>query len=292
MAKATKNPVDFKAALKKVAPKATEKKSSSPGLRELPVPTDFTSEVVTLCELGYIYKQVETFLDQYKGIVGNRFFDLWTEEMWQTRNAPANFRAPVNKPDSPFRDCCCTFQLKFRKDAIGKGPQKRVPNQLPEGVTVQEHLVKVLSDTKGMVGLTKKDAQAFVDTEIVITEQYGLRKDIDWMLDQEPGDSWRNIGDKLMAHLTCRSRDDLNNLSLFSDEEFSELIGCEQTVTLKEDLEARVFSYCKSLDQLRKLLRFLNVTQQVSNFDFGISDEATEKVERMKTVVGRFLVTE
>jgi hypothetical protein len=51
-----------------------------------------------------------------------------------------------------------------------------------------------------------------------------------------------------------------------------------------------VFTYCTSLEQLRKLLKWVEVTKQVSDYEFGISDEAPKQGERLKEAVGRFIV--
>ena len=270
---------------KKTATKKPAAKKSKKELRVVDLSTGLQTKVLELCQLAHLEGIITPLLKQRKGVVADEFFDIWTEEMWGDKTQPENFNTEVKK--GGMADCKCQFQLKFRTNTIGK----KLPNELPEDTTTEECLASLIARTTGM---SAKNARKFVDSEVVVTDKIGLMGTFDEMYYAEEGSVPNRIATLLLTYIQARSRskDKKVKVEAFDDELAEEALVTYQEVVLKDGLGARVYTYCESLEQLRKLLRFLEVTTQVSNFDFGISDEVEDRTERLQDAVGRYIVAE
>jgi hypothetical protein len=311
MAKATADPA---AGLKKLKKKAKRKEpKGKQELRVVAVPADLKPQVRQLCELAHIMSVVDPLFKQHKTAVQGEFFDLWTAEMWEKKVCPDNFNAKLKQlgadgAETPLDDTLCQFQLKFRT----AGLQSKLPNEddLPEvdcecdsdpdcklcqgegtyTKTVQEVLVEILMSAA--VGLSEEHARSFVDDEVTITDDFDFAMPINKMTQQGEDSPLKTLGDKLVAYMSARPRKEGGkvNAAGITDDEVAEGLKYYQVVTLKDKLLDRIVKYAADVEQLRKLLTFIAVTKQVANFDYGISDEAVTRIERLKEAVGRYFV--
>lgn len=282
-------------------------------VRVVSVLPELQPSIRQLCELAHIFDAIKPLLDQHKSAAQEQFFLIWTEEMWEGKSKPDNFNVRLkrlNAEGNPtaLDDCQCQFQLKFRTSGISK----KLPNEedLPELDCLcgrkkdcelcegkgfyQQTVAEVLIDTlvSDVVGLSEKNAREFVEKEVSIEDDYDFAMPINQMTQQKEGEALKTLGDKLIAYLHARARKAGGKVSLaaITDEEIVKGLNYYQVVSLKEGLLDRIFQYAGSLEQLRKLLKFIDVTRQVSNFNYGISDEADAKVERVREAVSRYLV--
>lgn len=307
--------------LKSIKKKARRKESKSKkDLRILGVKPESQSDIRKLCELACIFDIIKPLFDQHKGAAQEEFFLMWTEEMWQSRSKPDNFNVRLKQIAddgtlTALDDTQCQFQLKMPNNSTAttrRGIGKKLPNEedlpkldcicggkkdceLCEGKgAYQQTVAEVLIDmlVSNVVGLSEENAREFVDKEVCIVDDYDFVMPINKMTQQKEGEALKALGDKLIAYLHARPRKVGGKVSLgaITDEEIAEGLNYYQVVSLKEGLFDRIFQYADDLEQLRKLLKFIEVTQQISNFDYGISDEADVKVDRIKKAVSRYLV--
>lgn len=265
-----------------------EEKPKKSDLRVLDIPERLHEQVRDLCMIGTLFDRVKSLLGQHADAVRDEFFLVWTEEMWANKRRPDNFNVRLKQCSGKLDDAACQFQLKFRSDGI----KKKMPSadNLPEEKTLQEVVIDIL--TSGVVGLTAENARRFVDQEVDVQEETTLSKPLETMLEEEEGTLFHSIGDKLLTYMQTRANGRSKTVSLppFTDEEEEAALSISQVVKLKEGMLDRVFTYCTSLEELRRLLKWVEVTKQVSNYEFGISDETGARGERLKEAVGRFIV--
>lgn len=289
--KAAPSSADKLKALKGVS-KTKEKAPSKTEIRVI----DFTgtpveSAIAKMCELGYIEKQLKPVIEQHKKAAQDVFFDRWTQELFDSKKVPENFKARIKKKNkdgtpSSMDDMACNFILKFRADGISK----KIPGKTQldeEGKTAQEVILETI--TSGVVGLTPQKASEFVENEILVVEGTDLAEKLEVFLAADEGTDLRVIGDYLVACLTAESKKDLSKLNPLTDAQRAASLMVVQTVTIKDGVEERILQYVENIDQLRKLLRFLAVTEQVSNYEFGISDDVDDRSERLTDVACRHL---
>lgn len=288
---ATKAPVsaaDKLKALKSVT-KTKEKAPAKNDIRAI----DFTGTkdqdtIVKLGEVAYLDGQFDPILGQHKTAAQEALFNRITEEMWNTQRLPDNFKARVKKigPDgkpTTFDDIAMNFILKFRSDCLKSKLPKS--SELPEDKTVHE----VLPDTLVALGLDKDKAHKFSQQEFEVVESTGLPEGgLDAMLAAEEGSDLRAVGDFILACVTAEGKE-LSKIKPLTDEQRAAAMETTQTYKVKDGVEERLLGYVDSLDQLRKLMSFMSVTKQVSNFEFGISDEVTDRNKRLTEIAGRYI---
>lgn len=283
--------------------KAKSKKKEAKGKKELrivSVPDSLQPKVRELCELSFLAAQLTPLISSRQGAVATEFFNLWTEELWKNRRLPENFNVFLPKLDengksTGLEDTKCQFQVKFRTTGINKkSPQfddlnEEVGEDDPE-VTVEEALIETLMS--GVVGMSEDNARKFVAEEITVADEVTLAKSLDVMLGCDKGSVLRGIGDKLIDYMQKRPGKSGTNVSIrsFTEAEEEAALVTNQVVSLKDGLLDRVFTYCESLDELRKLILWLEVTRQVSNYDFAIADTPTERFNRLDAAVSRYLM--
>jgi len=265
-------------------------KDTAPKKNELRV-IDFTDspsgkKIASLCELSYLVDQFAPFIEQNKIAVQDFFFEFWTQEMWDAKKLSDNFKARMKKDDGTFDDMSCNFIMKFRVDGLAKKLPKA--GNLAEEVTVHEILVQTLLSV--VVGLTPDNAHKFCQEEFEVEESTGFPEGgLEKMLSAKEGTDSRIIGDYILACLTAKTKKERDSLPLLTPFQSGMSVEINQKYTVKKGLEERILSYVESLEQLRNLLKFLSVTKQVSNFEFGISDEVEERNRRLTEIAGRFI---
>lgn len=277
------------AAMKKTA-KPKEAKASKSSIREIDMTSsDAERAVASLCEVAYLGNQIAPLIEQHKNAVQDIFFQRWTQEMFDTRKLPDNFKARLKKKDgdkaTAFDDMACNFVLKIRADGLKSKLPK--PGDMPEDQTVQEILIETLKS--GAVGLSPDNAQKFVAEEVVSIDKTNFADTLAAMLEAEPGSALAAIGEFLVNCVNAESAKELGKVPVLTPEQRAEAIRVEEVITLKDGVEERILTYVDTLDQLRKLLNFMSVTKQVSNFEFGISDEVKVRNERLTAIAGRYI---
>jgi hypothetical protein len=267
----------------KRAKKVSGKKESTSKKKELRVvviDAEHHPQIRKVCTLGFLIDQVKSPMEQNKKAAQVIFFDMWTGEMFKDQKKPDNFRVLLPKLDdngqplTALDDVRCTFQLKFRAAGIAKKVPKE--DDLPEGKTLQEVLMK------------------FVAEEIEVEDNFDLAKSLNKMMATADDDPLHIVADKFLSYLQARtkSKDGMVKLPAITDEQEAAALVTEQTVSLKEGMLDRIFTYCKKVEQLRKLLTYCEVTLQVADFDFGMSDEPAAKADRIKSAIVEYLVGE
>jgi len=297
MAVKTQSPTDK---LKRVKKKSKKKETAGKKeLRVVGIPDSLHPKVRELCELSYLSAQLTPLIVSRQTAVASEFFDLWTEELWEKHKLPDNFNVMLLKLDDDgkstgLQDTKCQFQLKFRTTGINKkAPQfddlnEEVGEDEPD-ITVEETLIETLMS--GVVGMSEDNARQFVAEEIEVADEVTLAKTLDKMLACKEGSVLRGIGDKLIDYMQKRPGKTKNvSLPAFTEDEEEAALVTNQVVTLKAGLLERIYTYCESLEELRKLLLWMEVTRQVSNFDFAIADTPTERFNRLDDAVGRYLM--
>lgn len=286
--------------LKRIKQKSRRKepKSKTKELRSVEVSATLAPQVRQVCELGYLTGEIKGPLDNQLKAVKVEFFNMWTQEMWDSKKKPDNFCVVLpklddkGKPIPGLSDTRCAFQIKFRADGIkSKTPKEE---DLPdEFETVEEAIIGAL---QSVVGLSEPNAKKFVDAEVEVRDEVTLAMPLDKMLEADPettdGAIYSSIGNKLVDYMQARTRAQSGKVKLpvFTEAEEASALVTVQVTYLKEGLFERVFTYCENIEQLRKLLTYCSVTLQVADFDFGMSDEPAVKAQRLQTVVGTYLL--
>jgi len=253
--------------------------------------SDVSPQILTLIEIASLTGDLKPLEEQHKIVVQNRLFDMWTKEMWDSKKKPENFKAVIKKPTG-LDDARCNFILKVNEKGLSKVAPKKsdLPRDEDGNVikTVQEVIIEMMV---AQCDLSPANAKRFVDEEVKVVDQITLSESFDKMY-YGSDETKKKIADLLMIYFNARTKSKTGKVSVeaFTDELSSEAIEFQQVVLLKDGMEERVFTYCDSLEQLRKLLDFCLVTKQVSNFEFAVSDDSKTKHERHKGVVDKYLI--
>lgn len=274
-------------------------------LRELPVSEALQAKVVDLCEVGTIFDLIKPLVEQRKAAVAAECFDLWTAEMWKNKVCPENFRIVVPGRDDSGKptmldDIAATFQLKFNLSASTNGLGKKAPKteeKLPpkpggkdgEQMTLNEVLMAML--TSDEVGLPQAAASKFIKDEVVVEEEVTFAGGSFDKMYYGDDKVQKKIAALFLAYSQARPEKGEKTVTVeaFTDELENNLLVTQYVITLKADLGARIFTYCKSLEQLRGLLKLIAVTTQVADFKFGISDEKPKREKRLGVAVAKFI---
>lgn len=279
-----------KLAAMKATAKPKEVKPSKSSIAEI----DFTNSdsehaIAALCEVAYLGNKFAPIIEQNKAAVQDIFFLRWTQEMFDSRKLPGNFKARIKRKDgdkaTTFDDMACNFILKFRTDGLKSKLPKN--GDMPEDQTVQEILIETLKS--GVVGLSPDNAQKFVAEEVESVDKTNFADTLAAMLEAESGTPLAALGEFLVNCINAESQKDLGKIPVLTAEQRAEAIRVEEVILLKDGVEERILSYVENVDQLRKLLNFMSVTKQVSNFEFGISDEVQDRNRRLTEIAGRFI---
>ena len=299
MAMKTLSPTDKLRRIKKTSKKKEPKGKKE--LRVVAIPDSLQPKVRELCELSYLSHQLSPLISSRQSAIGIEFFNLWTQEMWDTKRSPDNFNVMLPKLDGDGKstgldDTKCQFQLKFRVAGVNKKAPKyddlnEDVGEDDDEITVEETLIETLQS--GVVGMSEKNARKFVAEEIEVADEVTLAKTVEKMLAEKKGTVLRSVADKLTDYMHKRPTKEggkVVSMPTFTDEEEEAAWVTDQVVSLKEGLLERVFTYCESVDELRKLLLWIEVTKQVSNFDFAIADTPTQRFNRLDDAVARYLM--
>ena len=288
----------------KRAKKVSKRKetTSKKELRVIEIDVQHHPQIRKVCTLGFLIDQVKSPMDQHKKAVQAIFFDTWTEEMFAAQKKPDNFRVLLPKLDEngePLQsldDVRCTFQLKMppKSSATRKaGIAKKLPNEddLPKDETLQEVLIDVLKSD--VVGLSPANAKKFVSEELLVIDKFSLADTLEEMQATPEDDLLHIISNMLLVYFQSRAgKKDKGMVSLpaFTDELEEAALVTVQVINLKDGMLNRIFTYCKNISQLRKLLRYCEVTLQIADFDFGMSDELAIKADRIKEAIIQYLI--
>ena len=264
-----------------VAPVA--EKEPTPTMTEMEIPEELRDKFIVLCDLGFVSQNLERILDkQRKPAFALDLLKIWVKKMWASRSVPDNFRVKYHR-DGLITDCCANFLVKFRKEGLGT----KIRKDIPQGMTVEEWAMKTL--TSGVVGLTSANAKKFVQEEFVIEETMTIElSSLDACAEGTPQ---KTLVDKLVEYLGARPKGKANDVKLppVTDEENAIAVHTIQTVTLKTGLSARIFTYCETEEQLLKLLQWIAVTQQISDFIVGEGDEQAVRQQRLGDTILKYL---
>lgn len=256
-----------------------------------------------LIELAALHGEIDPLVNQHKKSVGEMLFGHWVQTMWEKKQQPDNPRVILMKKDdkgneTALGDCKLLLQIKFRSTGLANV----LPSveDLPDGKSAAEVLIDTL--VSDAVGLEETNAKKFVNDEVTITDRVTLAKSLDaWYYSTDPLE--QSIGTKLLTFITTFMPSETPSdepkkkrtkkpepLAMLTEEEAGKVLVTQQVVTMKEGLFQRIHTYCRSVDELKKLINFIKSTVQVSNFEFGISDEVPVRVKRMTEAIQHYLM--
>jgi len=248
-----------------------------------------------LIELAHLAGEIKPLLDQRMNVGKELLFGMWSQRMWETKSLPDNPRIVLNKiqgsKDSTMEDHRCMLQVKFRSAGLAKTfPDAE---DLPKDETLHEVMFRTIADA---TGLSEKNANAFVTEEVIVEDKPTIRNISEMYYDGNEVE--KAIAEKIIKYFQARSKSKSGKgtVELLTDEEL-ESLGDEglwetkQIVSLKDGMFERVWNYCDNLEQLQKLLLFCNVTIQVSNFEYALSDTKSEQDKRAAKAAETYLLS-
>lgn len=243
--------------------------------------TDIEKDIIAICESGYFLDQLSPHHEQRKSQAQTVLFDLWIKEMWASKCLPENFKAKVNKTvkgkSTNFIDVVLNFIVKFRVDAINK------KLATDSGKPIHQVLIETLIS----IGLSPDNAQRFAQEEFEVKEKMGLAQelsDLQEVLNLPESDDMRVIADFIVSCLTAETKKDHAKIPLLTLAQRKKSIRIVQEYSLKSGYQQRLLSYVDTIEQLKALLGYLEVTKQISNFDCGVSDDAETRTQRLKKI--------
>lgn len=274
---------DLLSRAKKAAAPAQAKPKKADGMREVLVPEALRPQFIEFVELGFINKGLEDVCKSHRSDMVDAFLHIWVHEMWETRRRPDNFKAVVPRGTGPSVDCSCNFVIEVRKDGI----QKKVPapHEIPEGKTFEE----IVMGTLRKLGISESNAKKFVQEELVIVQALDFKESLDVMYAYDNGTPQKSAVEKILTYMQLRAKSGLAKLPLFTDDEEAVCLVTKQTVTLKDGLPDRLFTYCESEEQLMALLKWINPTPKLYMFSVGEGDEKRATEDRLAKTTVRFL---
>lgn len=257
-------------------------KKADKGMREVVVPEAMRPKFIEFCELGYVGKSLEDTQKSHRSEVLAELLRIFVHEMWEGRKKPDNFRAVVPRITTTT-DCSCNFVVSFRKDSL----KDQVPKKeaIPKGKTFEEMAIANLE----VIGLGRANAKRFVQEEIVVEEVMDLVNSFDYLYSCDEGTPQHTGAKKLLELTQCRTLAARNKIPLFTDEEESACFVVKQTLSWKEGMAERLFTYCDNEDQLMALIQWIKPTFTLSMFTVGEGDEKRILEERLSKTVVRFL---
>lgn len=272
--------------LKNVSKKPAEPAAKKPGTREVTIPASLETRVKDLIEIAAVAGELEPQLEQHKKSIGEEFFNIYTFEMWETKKHPDNFKVVTRR--NGMADGSVNFILKFRND----GCKKKFAGDVPEDKTLADLVHESL--ISGAVGLSDTNARKFFSEEINIKEDMQFVRPINELLEEPTGSVARSAVEKLLSYGAARpaKKDGKVSVTPMTDEEEASIYALKSVVLLKDGVEERIWSYVDNLEQLRQLMLFCGCVRQVSNFEFGISDDASTKSARMSDAAKKYLAVE
>lgn len=253
---------------------------------------DHRPQMEDLIELAHLAGEIKPLLDQRMNVGKELLFEMWSNRMWDTKSLPDNPRIVLPKieggKDMTMEDHRCMLQVKFRSQGLAKTfPDAE---DLPEDETLHELMVRTISDA---TGLSEKNSNSFVTEEVIVEEKPTLRNISEMYYDGNEVE--KAIAEKIIKYAQARSKSGKGTVQFLTDDEL-EALGdqglweTQQIVSLKDGMFERVWNYCDNLEQLRKLLMFCNVTIQVSNFEYALSDTKSEQDKRAAKAAETYLL--
>ena len=256
---------------------------------------NLAANVKDLVVTSTIAKLLKPVVEQKQGLVADKLFDKWTELSWEKKKVLSNPYIVVNKPGTQTKDMQFMFLVKYRQDAR----KNFLPDEedLEKGETFESFLIKHL--TSKAVGLTKTNAKKLVtsesdgDGDFVIESKIDTAGTFNAMYYGDDPDLKSASGKLLSYIMASREAGDGETISLpyFTEGEQQVLVK-KHELKIKSGFMERVMSYCKDLEQMRNLLKFIKVSLVCQNFEFAIGDEPKKQQKRMKQSVEKFLIVE
>lgn len=269
--------------LRKVAKKATPTTDKKNGIREVNIGPGVQKIVTRLCELAALGDVIDPQLERTKDTLKGELLDVYLTEMWDNKQHPDNFKVQAYQGSEP--DSKANFIVKFRDDGL----RKKFAGEVPEDQTIEDLVIQGL---RSVAGLSETNAKAFFNNEIVIREKYDFAQPIPEIMALAETEPLRVALTKLLDFASARpkGKDTHVKVSALTDEEEGMLWKLSQDVMLKPDLEMRIWNYVENKDQLRKLMMYIGVTLQVSNFEFAIGASVDERNHRLELAVQSYLL--
>ena len=283
MKKSDGEEVSSAAFLKKVQP-TKRKKAKSEEKWVMPLPEALAGQVANYCRLQVIADDMKPLVTQHSDSAKEHLFDLWTEHFWNKKALPENPHLHVRYPEGSSHpgmvDMKCLFMVKFVSNGLSKVLPD--PEHLEElGQTPMQFVMDLL--VADAVGLSEKNAKKFIENELTIEDRVGLCMSLTEM---EHSDDALLVSYAKKAFGIMMGKD----MPSFTQEELQAAIETQQVVVLKDGLMERIVGYCGSVKELRNLITFCKMQKILQNVEFGLADSAGERIERMQTTIGEFLL--
>lgn len=254
-------------------------------------------EVGDMIRLGVLSGEVKKLFDVHKKDVTTGLFRAWTNQMWKEQAPPDNPRLVIKKLTeagevTTLDDMEVLFQVKFRADGLDDLPDA---SKLPEGMTVEDTLLEALTGEK--VGLSEENAIRLIKDdgegggEIVISYPLDLTDSFNGLYNSED-ETVKSAVTKLIAYLNARTQSvsGVVRLPQMTDEEKNAILTTHREVRIKDGFFDRAHTYCRSADELFRLLSFTKTTLAVTSLKFGVSDKKKERAVRLNQALYDFIV--
>jgi hypothetical protein len=264
---------------KKAAPK-TEKKATRP---EMPLPSNIVENFQRMVCAHDLMEKVEARELAEKEIVNGFCYDFWVENLWKTKNRPAN---PVLRVDNKKNQPDCTSNFIVADKFTFNLPEVK------DNQTLAEALIEKFIELFKATGMDQNEAEAAANG--LVNNEFDLtpRPNIDffrWLYGHYEGEGKNRtfveatpeeqaLGAKALAGLQCQKKSEFNPLS---PEELSQLIELKNHVQVKKGFLERVCAYVHSLEQLKIVFMVAKPIFWQGQIKFAVSDTPEEKNRRL-----------
>lgn len=265
---------------KKAEPKKADAKAKRPAL---PL-TD--AEKLNLKRFAAAYsvsKEVEARRDNEKAFLNTTCLNKWVDELWKTKNRPPTQFLSVDNADGK-PDVTANFIVSDKYSF--NMPEVKEDETLAEAFT--RKFVEIFTAT----GMDENEADAAAVSLVNSELDLAQRPHIDlfkWLVGHYEGEGENKVfkdaseeekalGVKVLTNLQCR---DKNSFIPLTDEEFATLVETKNHLDVKKGFLQRVCSYVKSVDQLKAVFTVIKPIVWPGQVKFGVSDNLSERNNRM-----------
>ena len=274
-------PVSGLSALSRVASKVTTaaKKTVDQGW-ELPLTPESAESarrwISAKTVLGPIQEREKNAKDEFNDYA----FTVLAEKIFSTKTKPSNPKVVLCKEDGSEDH---TF-LWLMND-------KFYPPEVPSGADATEHYTAMFLEA----GLHPNDAASLVANELdlspvfeirspkeLTTGHYGAKREWIPATEQE-----KVAGEKLISLIMWDGSDD--RPAPLTSEEQALVVIQKDSVKVKAGFFSRVATYCRSVDQLKTVLKIMNPTVYPAHQKFAKNDSVTEQTARQVQAAAEIL---
>jgi len=282
--------------LAKAGKKASKKKTSAPKKEKPTLKLDkkLEADFLEFCRVHHIEDIIGGVDKTQKKDINGRIFDVWVENLWETGTV-VNPQVVAFKKSGQV-DASATFIVQGgSRVKVVLPPQEKVDDEEEE----EPQDVVFATLTAGEDGLTKENALSLIKSEMDFTPRMDLSRSLTELMQGHYGeknqffsatDLEKSGATKVLMFLTGEADKNGNvTVPALSEAEYEEIIIQKPKITVKNEFLSRAKKYCKTLQQLKKLLAVLQPVFYVKYTKFGVSDTEEVKTARIRETVETYL---